>query len=131
MKALFTILLLLHFYAGPAGEAKDDNVRYVLIEAPCKSGFPALPGHEKKVILTNIFKVAFDDPFSLVNAEPELISDFEAALEKTWPDSRNQIEDIMVYMLKTEKEAKELYKRKKNLFKMLDTGIIDMKIKER
>ena len=65
----------------------------------------------------------------MVNAEPDLIVDFEVALEKAYPNSRNQIKDILVYMLNSEKEAKELYKRKIKHFKMLETGVIDLKIK--
>jgi len=34
-----------------------------------------------------------------------------------------------VYMLNTKKEAKELYHRKKKYFKMLEIGVLEMKVK--
>lgn len=107
----------------------EDEVRYILIEAPCKNSFDALPNHEQKVILSNVFKVEFKNPFEVVNAEPDLVIKFEVALEKAYPNSRNHIKDIMIYMLNSEKEAKELLKRKKSLFKTLDTGVLILKLK--
>ena len=108
---------------------ENENTRYILIEAPCKPGFNALPEFKEKVIITKVFKAEFETPFDMVNAEPDLIVKFEVALEKAYPNSRNQINDIMVYMLNSEKEAKELYSRKKKHFKLLETGVINLKIK--
>ena len=127
---IFTASLLILFCVviSPV-KGQDENVRYILIEAQCKDGFNALPDFKKKVILTNVFKEEFENAFEVVNAEPELIGDFEAALEKAYPNQRNNIGDILVYMLNSQKEAKELYKRKLKLFKTLETGVIDLKIK--
>ena len=107
----------------------EENTRYILIEAQCLPGFSALPEFKEKVILTKVFKEKFENSFELINAEPQLIIDFEVALEKAYPNQRNQIKDILVYMLNTEKEAKELYKRKEKLFKTLETGVIELKLK--
>jgi len=129
MKALFILLILL---TGQSVENSIDNgesTRYIIIEAPCKTGFNALPDYQEKVILTKVFKVTFENSAELINAEPELISDFEVALEKAYPDSRNQVKDILVYMITTEDEAKALYKRKLEQFKTLKTGIIELKIR--
>ena len=71
----------------------------------------------------------FENAFEIVNAEPELITSFEVALEKAFPSSRNHIKDILVYMITSEKEAKELYSRKIKQFKALKTGVIELKIK--
>ena len=65
----------------------------------------------------------------MVNAEPNLIVDFEVALEKAYPNQRNQVKDILVYMMTTEKEAKQLYSRKIKQFKTLKTGVIELKVK--
>ena len=108
---------------------KEENVRYILIEAPCKPGFKAKNDYKENVILTKIFKKEFENAFELVNAEPELISAFEVALEEAYPNSRNQIKDILVYMMNTEKDAKELYNRKLKQFKTLNTGVIALKLK--
>ena len=129
MKLLLLILGLLYPTTDTLSTADEDNTRYILIEAPCKSGFAALPDYAEKVILTKVFKVTYDTPFELVNAEPDLITDFEVALEKAYPNSRNQIKDILVYMITTEKEARELYKRKLKQFKTLNTGVIELKVK--
>jgi hypothetical protein len=72
--------------------------------------------------------MTFENSAELINAEPELISNFELALENAYPNSRNQVKDILVYMITTEKEAKALYKRKVEQFKILKTGIIDLKL---
>lgn len=111
------------------GPVDDSEVRYILIEAPCKQGFKALPEAKEKVILTKVFKMEFENAFEIVNAEPELITAFEVALEKAYPGSRNQVKDILVYMLTTEKDAKELYNRKIKQFKTLETGVIELKVK--
>ncbi len=128
MKLLFSLFIVfasqIAFSSG-----LEEEVRYILIEAPCKKSFNALPEHEQKVIITNVFKVEFKTPFDLVNAQPELIKQFEVALEKAFPNSRNHVNDIMIYMLHSEKEAKELLKRKKNQFKLLDTGVLNLKMK--
>ena len=108
---------------------KEENVRYILIEAPCKPGFKVKNDYKENVILTKIFKKEFENAFELVNAEPELISAFEVALEEAYPNSRNQIKDILVYMMNTEKDAKELYNRKLKQFKTLNTGVIALKLK--
>jgi len=127
------LLLVLGLAISPllniSSSDQEDNTRYILIEAPCKSDFAALPDYKEKVILTKVFKVTYDSPFELVNAEPELITDFEVALEKAYPNSRNQIKDILVYMITTEKEAKELYKRKLKQFEALKTGVIELRIR--
>lgn len=129
MKAIFlTLLLFVNHAIGKNIEA--ENIRYILIEAQCKPGFNALPGHGNKVILTKVWKEEFENAFEMVNAEPKLITAFEVALEKAYPNQRNNIKDILVYMLNTEKEAKELYNRKLALFKTLETGVIDLKIKK-
>jgi len=124
--SLFLVLYLVPVAFGQ--KETEKNIRYILIEAPCKPGFNALPESKEKVVLTKIFKMEFETPFEMVNAEPQLIVDFEVALEKAYPNSRNQIKDILVYMLNTEKEAKELYNRKIKQFKTLGTGIIELKI---
>ena len=129
MKAFIIILLFISGYTFTSNSDAGENTRYILIEAPCKPGFPALPDAKQKVILTKVFKMSFENPFEIVNAEPELITDFEVALEKAYPNSRNQIKDILVYMIAEEKEAKELYKRKIEQFKTLKTEVIELKIK--
>jgi hypothetical protein len=106
----------------------EENTRYILIEAQCKPGFKALPKSKEKVILTKIFKKEFENAFEVVNAEPQLIIEFEVALQAAYPDQRNQVENILVYMLTSEKEAKELYKRKLKLFQTLEKGVIELKI---
>ena len=115
--SLFLVLYLVPVAFGQ--KETEKNIRYILIEAPCKPGFNALPESKEKVVLTKIFKMEFETPFEMVNAEPQLIVDFEVALEKAYPNSRNQIKDILVYMLNTEKEAKELYNRKIKQYFML------------
>ena len=128
MKALLIILFL---FTGQTFEDQSDNgasTRYIIIEAPCKQGFNALPDYQKKVILTKVCKVDFENSAELINAESKLTSDFEVALEKAFPNSRNQVKDIMVYLINSEKEAKELYNRKVEQFKILNTGIIDLKL---
>ena len=107
----------------------SENIRYIIIEAECKPGFNALPDSKEKVIITKVWKEEFENAFEVVNAEPELIIEFEVALEKAYPNQLNQIEDILVYMLISEKEAKALYKRKLGLFKSLDKGVIELKVK--
>lgn len=130
MNILLSVLIGTFFnFLVPALETQEENIRYIVMEAPCKSSFNALPDYESKVILTKVFKAEFESAFEMVNAESDLIVDFEVALEQLYPNSRNQIEDIMVYMLNTEKEAKELYNRKKKYFKTFETGVIEMKIK--
>ena len=124
---LFTIILLFHLQ--PFAESHEDNIRYILIEAECKPGFDALPAYANKVILTKVWKEEFENAFEMVNAEPKLIEDFEIALKKEFPNQQNQVKDILVYMLNSEKEAKELYDRKKKLFKTLKTSIIELKVK--
>lgn len=109
-------------------KAQEKTERFILIEAPAKAGFPAAPQDKEKVIITRVFRVVYESSFDLVSAEPTLISRFEVALEKAYPGSRNQIKDILVYMLNTEKEAKELYNRKINYFKILDTPPVELKI---
>lgn len=99
------------------------------MEAPCKSSFNALKKYKEKVILTKVYRAEFENAFEMVNAEADLIDDFEVALEKLHPNSWNQIKDIMVYMLNTKKEAKELYNRKKKYFKTLEIGVLEMKVK--
>ena len=128
MKALIFSLLIVISTAGMPEKQSDENTRYILIEAQCKPGFKALPQHKEKVILTKIFKKEFQNAFEVVNAEPRLITDFEVALEATYPNQRNQVEDILVYMLTSEKEAKELYKRKIKLFQTLEKGVIELKV---
>jgi len=129
MKLLAFSLFLLFSFAFTSSKDNEENKRYILIEAQCKPGFDALLEFKEKVIITKIFKEEFENAFELVNAEPELIVDFEVALEKAYPNQRNQIRDILVYMLTTEKEAKELYKRKLKQFKTLETGVIELKVK--
>lgn len=123
------ILILLANTLFAQDTDKEENTRYILIEAPCKPGFKAKNDYKENVILTKIFRMEFENAFELVNAEPELISAFEVALEKAYPNSRNQIKDILVYMITTEKEAKELYNRKIKQFKALNTGVIELKLK--
>ncbi|MCG8311155.1 MAG: hypothetical protein MI975_27455 [Cytophagales bacterium] len=128
MKAIvFTIL----FFSGYAidMDKKGENVRYILIEAPCKSGFNALPENQEKVLITKVFKKEFENAFEVVNAEQELIKAFEVAVEKAYPNQLNNVKDILVYMLNSEEEAKQLYGRKIALFKTLKTGVIELKMK--
>jgi hypothetical protein len=101
----------------------------VLIEAPCKAGFDALPDYEKEVILSEVFKVEFENAFQVVNGEPHLIVDFEVALEKRFPNSRNQIKDILVYMLNSNKEAQDLHAKKIKQFEQANVGTITIKIR--
>lgn len=129
MKIIALSLIAFFSMAFTFDKNVEENIRYILIEAQCEPGFKALPEFEEKVILTRIFKEEFENAFDLVNAEPQLIIDFEVALEKAYPNQRNNIKDILVYMLNTEKEAKELYKRKEKLFKTLETGVIMLKVK--
>lgn len=129
MKTFAISLFLLFSLAFTFDKNKDENIRYILIEAECEAGFNALPDFKEKVIITKVFKEEFENAFEIVNAEPELIVDFEVALEESYPNQRNQVKDILVYMLNTEKEAKELYKRKLKLFKTLEKGVIELKVK--
>ena len=129
MKVFVIILVFLSGHAFTLQSDDGENTRYILIEAPCKPGFPALPDAKEKVILTKVFKLTFENAFEIVNAEPELITDFEVAVEKAYPNSRNQIKDILVYMIADEKEAKDLYKRKIEQFNTLKTEVIEIKIK--
>lgn len=125
--SLFIVLTsqLVHAY----NPAQEEEVRYILIEAPCNKSFPALKDEDQKVMLTNVFKQTFENAFEMVNAEPDLVVKFEVALEKVYPHSRNHVTDIMIYMLNTEKEAKELLKRKKNQLKTQNIGVIVLKMK--
>ena len=107
----------------------SQHIRYVLIEASCKAGFDALPEYEKEVILSDVFKVEFENAFQVVNAEPDLIVDFEVALEQRFPNSRNQIKDILVYMLNSNKEAQDLYANKIKQFEKDNVGTIQLKIR--
>lgn len=128
IKSISRVLLFL--LLGTSAMAQNKHLsRYIIIEAPCLQTFPAQPGYAHKVILAGVFKKQFENEFEMVNAEPDIISDFEVALEKKYPGSRNQVKDILVYMLNTEKEAKNLYNRKIKHFKILDTAIIPLKIK--
>ena len=128
MRAL--IIAILIFASGiTIAQQKREHTRYILIEAPCKAGFNALPNFEEEVILSKVFKAEFEDAFQMVNAEPQLIIDFEVALENEFPNSRNQIKDILVYMLTSEKEAKELHARKIKQFKLLEVGVVELKIR--
>ena len=129
MKTLTLALLVFFNIAAFTDNANEENTRFVLIEAKCTPGFNALPEYTEKVILTKVFKKEFANAFEIVNAEPDLISEFEVALEKAYPNSRNQVRDILVYMLTTEQEAKELYQRKINQFKTLNTGVIELKLR--
>jgi hypothetical protein len=129
VRALVIVLLLLANTIFAQDTEKEENTRYILIEAPCKPGFKAKNDFKENVILTKVFRMEFENAFELVNAEPELISAFEVALEKAYPNSRNQIKDILVYMLNTEKDAKDLYNRKIQQFKALNTGVIELKLK--
>lgn len=129
MKAIVLILFFFFNVADTFDQGDEKNTRYVLIEAPCESTFNALPEYTKKVILTKVFKVEFENAIELVNAEPDLIVRFEVALEKEYPNSRNQIKDILVYMLTTEQEANDLYQRKLKQLENLETGVIKLKIK--
>jgi hypothetical protein len=121
------VILFLLISIGETVLAQEKTVRYILIEAPCQPTFPAPPSGKNKVIITKVFKVQYESPFELVSAEPELISRFEVALEKAFPGSRNQIKDILVYMLVTEKEARELYNRKSKQFKLQEIAVIELK----
>jgi hypothetical protein len=123
---LFVFVLILISIVDTVS-AQEKTVRYILIEAPCQPTFPAQPAGKNKVIITKVFKVQYESPFELVSAEPELISRFEVALEKAFPGSRNQIKDILVYMLVTEKEARELYSRKLKQFKLQEIAAIELK----
>lgn len=129
MKTVILVLVLLANTLFAQETKKDENIRYILIEAPCKPGFKAKNDYKENVILIKIFKKEFENAFELVNAEPELISAFEVALEEAYPNSRNQIKDILVYMLNTEKDAKALYNRKLKQFETLNTGVIELKLK--
>ena len=130
MNLLFSLLIgiFCNFFSTPH-DVLEDYERYIIMEAPCKSSFNALHKYKEKVILTKVFRAEFENAFEMVNAEADLIVDFEAALEKLHPNSSNQIKDIMVYMLDTKKEAKELYNRKKKYFKTLEIGVLEMKVK--
>ena len=128
MKILAVWILLFFSLAFTSIKDKEENTRFILIEAQCNPGFDALPEFKEKVVLTKVFKREFENAFEMVNAEPDLIVDFEVALEKAYPNSRNQVKDILVYMMNSEKEAKELYNRKLKQFKTLETGVIDLKI---
>ncbi|MDZ7607052.1 MAG: hypothetical protein U5K79_16020 [Cyclobacteriaceae bacterium] len=108
-------------------QAQEKTERFILIEAPCQPTFPAPPSGKDKVIITKVFKVQYDSPFELVSAEPELITRFEVALQKAYPGSRNLVKDILVYMLVTEKEARELYNRKQKQFKLMEIAVIELK----
>jgi hypothetical protein len=123
--ALVSLLILISIVDTVRAQEKTE--RYILIEAPCQPTFPAPPSGKSKVIITKVFKVQYESPFELVSAEPELISRFEVALEKAYPGSRNQIKDILVYMLVTEKEARELYSRKLKQFKLQEIAAIELK----
>lgn len=128
-KIVYPFLIAIFLISTPGIlQAQDKTERYVLIEAPCNPGFPASPVGKEKVIITKVFKKQYESPFELVSAEPELISKFEVALQKFYPNSRNQVKDILVYMLVTEKEAKELYNRKLKQFKLLEISVIELKI---
>lgn len=129
MKSAIIFLLFLTNSLFAQETKKNETTRYILIEAPCKPGFKAKNNFKENVILTKIFKMEFENAFELVNAEPELISTFEVVLEKAYPNSRNQIKDILVYMLNTEKDAKDLYNRKIEQYKVLKTGVIELKLK--
>lgn len=123
----FVFALIMLFQAGVVS-AQEKTVRYILIEAPTKAGFPAAPAGKEKVIITKVFKVVYESSFDLVSAEPALVSRFEVALEKAYPGSRNQVKDVLVFMLNTEKEARELYNRKLHHFKLLETPPVELKI---
>lgn len=129
MKLFILPLVFFINFGFSANNGNEENVRYILIEAQCESSFNALHDYKEKVILTKVFKKEFENSFDLVNAEPKLIVDFEVALDKAYPNQRNKVRDILVYMLNTEKEAEELYKRKIKLFKTLETGVIELKVK--
>ncbi len=130
MKIIVSLLIIfLNVNAVFDKKVKEETIRYILIEAPCTSNFNALPDYKDKVIITKVFKAKFENAVELVNAERNLTIDFEVALEKAYPNSRNQVKDIMIYMLSTEKEAKELFKRKKTQFKTLEIGVIELKIR--
>ncbi len=123
------LLISLSLFSTKNVAQKDEITRYILIEAPCKPSFPSLAKYDEKVVITNVFMAKFENEFELVNAEKDLVAKFEIALEKSYPNSRNHIEDIMVYVLDEQKEAKELLNRKKKLFKTLGTGVIELKVK--
>lgn len=130
MKLFISLVIIISSHlAFGSGPTQEEEVRYILIEVPCKKGFNTLPNQEQKVILTNVFKVEFENAFEMVNAEADLVIKFEVALEKAYPNSRNQIKDIMIYMLNSEKEAKELLNRKKNHFKTIEAGVLKLKLK--
>lgn len=125
----FLLINSLFLFSAISIEKQEELTRYIIIEAPCKPNFPALSEYTEKVIITKVFLREFENAFEMVNAEQDLIEKFEVALEKSFPNSRNQIKDILVYMLNDQKEAKELLNRKKKLLKTLGTGIIELKIK--
>lgn len=129
MRSIFIVLAFFLSISAANSTDNEKEIRYILIEAPCKPGFNALKDYTEKVIVTKIFKAEFENAFEMVNAESDLIVDFEVALEKEYPNSRNQVKDILVYMLNTEKDAKELYNRKLKQFKTLNTGVIQLKVK--
>jgi hypothetical protein len=123
---LVTALLGL-FIKGAVAQETD---RYVLIEAPCKATFNANTNHDENVVLTPVFKVEFENAFEVLNAEPELIREFEVALEKAYPNSRNHIKDILLYMLTSEREAKALHARKRKQYEALNVGLLPLKIRK-
>ena len=127
--ALLWILLFSSFASwAPINRLAEKEVRYVIIEAECKSGFNALPEYSEKVLLTNVFKREYENAVEMVKAESALISEFEVALQASYPNQGNQVGEIMVYMLTTEKEAKDLHKRKTKLFKTLNKGVVELKL---
>jgi len=129
MRLIFIVLAFFLSISVANSADTEKQIRYILIEAPCKPEFNALKEYSQKVIVTKVFKAEFENAFEMVNAESDLIVAFEVALEKEYPNSRNQVKDILVYMLNTEKEAKELYSRKLKQFKTLNTGVIELKVK--
>lgn len=129
MRSIFIVLAFFLSISTANSTDSEKEIRYILIEAPCKPGFNALKDYTVKVIVTKVFKAEFENAFEMVNAESDLIVDFEVALEKEYPNSRNQVKDILVYMLNSEKEAKELFNRKLKQFKTLNTGVIQLKVK--
>ena len=129
MRLIFIVLAFFLSISVANSADTEKQIRYILIEAPCKPEFNALKEYSQKVIVTKVFKAEFENAFEMVNAESDLIVAFEVALEKEYPNSRNQVKDILVYMLNTEKEAKELYSRKLKQFKTLNTGVIEFKVK--
>ena len=61
MKLLAFSLFLLFSFAFTSNKDKEENKRYILIEAQCKPGFDALPEFKEKVIITKIFKEEFEN----------------------------------------------------------------------